>query len=215
MKKIVCILSVFLLVIITCFVGCQDNSDDVSGTESSVEMGDGGQDGTDILVSDNKLSLEVQIGTDVYAFPMKYETFLSYGWVYEGDDTVEIEPNDYLEVTGLKKDDLNMQIAVINLNEEKKSITECYVGGITLKATALLNAEDIKIYLPRGFECFSATANEVRAEYGTPDYDETLEDGSVLIEYEYGATQVIRFQFDEGDSLLSELEIKNMVLPEE
>lgn len=215
MKKIICILSALILAL-TCFAGCQNNSEDVSGAESK-EMGDASNlsGEASILVSENQLSLEVQIDDDVYAFPIKYETFLSYGWAYDGDDTVELEPNANIELEGMSKGNLKLQTVVINLESEAKPVSECYVGGITVTASAMNEAGDVKLYLPRGFECFSATVDKVRAEYGTPTYEETMEDGSILIEYEYDYFQVIRFLFDDADSLLSELENQKMVLSED
>ena len=166
-------------------------------------------------LSDDLYSYQVQIDEDIYQFPMSYENFIAYGWEYNGDSATEIAPNQYTVGERMKKGELEIYVTFVNFDINTSTVAEAYVGGVTIDDSQLNKAGDIKLLLPGNFECFSSNAEDAKAQYGTPSYDNTTDSGMTTIEYSEGSYQTVKMIFDSETKLMYKLDIRNLEAPED
>lgn len=217
MKKRLCLLLAASCLIFA-LAGCKDssetpsevsaeNTEGVVNTDSSEKSETAGD--VEVIVSDDKLSLQLQINNDLYNFPMKYEEFIAMGWENE-DETAEEVDTETTRIVFMKKDGLRIQVYVRNVDADNtKPVEECLVGGVGISDSDLEAAPDTKVFLPGGFECFTASAQAVRDEFGTPSMDSIDSDTSVLVEYEYDSFKILSFKFPNEEDSLSYLYLEN------
>ena len=199
-----CLLSVSLY-------GCGDKKEESSVAEGSGVHSSGASEteSQERLIPESKLSYQVRIGDADYEFPLSFETFTEDGWQYEGDGERALSPEEYDDSGVMRQGELAIQGIVMNRGTDAQPLRACDVVGLIIRKDALEAAGNPEIRLADDFDCFAAGPEEVLSEFGTADYDETLENGDRIIEFVYDTYQVYSFTFDK-EGRLSQLEIQHM-----
>lgn len=217
MKKLLTI-TMALCLMLTAFTGCKkdDNNEssksevsknessesEISGSENEVSEAEASKSEENVTGTDMK----VKIGENEYTLPVPFENFIESGWTYSGDSLEELEADDYKTIEAADESGLKIKLFVINGTTQTLPLDQCAVGGFDITAAALGDS-GVKVLLNGDFDCFAATAEEVREKYGKASYDEET-GGSILIEYEYKAFEVKSFEFPDEEGTLQRLEIQ-------
>ena len=173
------------------------------------------QDNPDVGVpAGDPFRSQIQIGDDVYQFPMTFEQFLSFGWEFEEDITGILDSNDIDFGTGTSSD-LDADILFKNFDINQRPMNECYVIGISLSDYQVTN-NNVKILLPSGITFGTSTLEDVKATYGEPSNEYSYDDTSETLFY-YDETYNISLSlgFDAPDFNLVYVDISNHIVPED
>lgn len=210
-------LTMALCLTLAVFAGCKNDDDKNSKSESSSSETDSSMAEKDSSKAEASKPIEdaaplesgdmkVKIGEKEYDLPVPFEEFMNTGWTYSGDSAAELEADEYSTIEVTAESGITIKVFVINGSPEKKAMNQCAVGGFDIDADAIGDSET-KVILNGDFDCFAATASEVKKKYGAPSYDEEKED-SILIEYEYKPFEMRIFEFLGEDGTLKRLEVQ-------
>lgn len=176
---------------------------------------------SDLTLSDDIYSFQLEMGGVVYQFPMTYAAFTSHGWVCKEDDTQGVRSNAYSGVS-FEKDGYSLYVDIINFDINELPMNQCYIGGVTADTYKLSDKlpETFDITLPGGITLNKSNNEEVVAAYGTPSRETKLDSGSIYIDYEKESYQVVNLAFyaeEAGDKplVLTSIEVRNHVAPED
>lgn len=165
-------------------------------------------------LSDDIYSFQLQIDGEIYQFPMTYADFISYGWEYEGDEEESLDSYYVMSVESFNMGELECYADIVNFDINALPVKDCYIGGINIDNYSL-DDWDAEIVVPGGLVFGEATAEDVRAAFGTPSYENKLDSGTEIIEYEKDYDQMYGFWFDAETGIMNEIEIENYVVPDD
>lgn len=165
-------------------------------------------------LSDDLYSYQIQIGEDVYQFPMTYEQFLSFGWTHDDDADKEMAPNEYTVADRVSMGDLQVYVMAINFDVNTKPMSECYIGGLSVDASQASKTDTVFL-LPKGIEYGKTSADEAKAAYGTPTYENATDSGRLTVEYSEDSYQKVKMVFDAETKLLDSIDVRNFEKPED
>lgn len=185
-------------------------SSEASTAPSSVQPGQKPDFGTP---SEDLYSFQIQINGDLYQFPMTYQQFISYGWVYDDDDTEMLDSNYMYSTMVFRMGDLQCYTSMVNFDINQRPVNECYVGGISLDSYQVEKGGNPQIVLPGGVTFGVTTADEAIAKYGTPTEEFDLSSGAKSVRYRKDFDQEVSMRFDETEKKLEDVEVENMVKP--
>jgi hypothetical protein len=168
--------------------------------------------GMDTLSGDWK-DYQLQIGDQVYQFPMTVTEFESLGWKANEDDLSDLQPNQY-DMVRFTKGDAKCTVYVINLGKNTLPARECLAGGISIDHFDWPLEEGTGITLPGGIERGVSDGDAIEAAYGTPS--ETYE-GDLYKEYTYKTDSYskIELQVYNETGVLESISLRNFVEPED
>lgn len=118
-------------------------------------------------LSDSWRDYQLSIDGTIYQFPMPYSEFESMGWRCSYLPThISAGGSDYAT---FELDGISAYVLINNYSLKEEPIENCYVVGISV------DSEDVdvtahEIIMPGGFKLLEATADEVKASYGAPEY---------------------------------------------
>ena len=166
-------------------------------------------------LSDDQYAFQVQINDVVYQFPMTYAQFTSLGWEYKDDDGTMLGSKHYTVGERFVKDKMECTVHILNIDVNELPFRDCLIGGIDLDYYMTRNAPDTTIVLPKGITFGVSTADDVRAAYGSPSYENKLDGGTEIVEYRKEYDQEIKMTFDPQTGLLSNIRVENYVIPDD
>lgn len=165
-------------------------------------------------LSDDIYSFQLQIGEDVYQFPMRYEDFVAYGWESKDDDTQQLDANYRTSVWSMTMGDLECYAEVMNFDINARPIHDCYIGGVKFDQFLAKNS-DSKIILPKGIELNAASLEDIKEAYGTPSYENTLDSGRTTIKYERDSYERVEMVIDGESKVLTSIDVRNLAMPDD
>lgn len=166
-------------------------------------------------LSDDLYSYQLQIGDDVYQFPMTYDDFMSFGWTFIDDDTIELGPNEYTVSERVEMGELQLYVMAINFDVNSKALNECYIGGVSVDAYQAGKSPETTFTLPKDIMFGKATAEQAKEAYGTPTYENISDSGRETLEYSGDSYEKVRMIFNEETKLLESIEVRNFTKPED
>lgn len=154
---------------------------------------------------------QIQIGEQVYQFPMMYEDFVALGWTAKDTEGEELEPNQY-SLYRFSKGDVVSTAYILNLGMNVEPVERCIVAGIDIDKYDWDEAED-RVLLPSGIERCVSDLQAVEEAYGIPS--DTYE-GDLYTQYTYETdyNSYVEMKFFKESGLLEEIVVKNFVEPE-
>ncbi|MCD7745801.1 MAG: hypothetical protein LUI13_11090 [Lachnospiraceae bacterium] len=154
---------------------------------------------------------QITIAGEVYALPMMYEEFVSYGWSLQDETEDTLEPYSY-SFYSFQKDDMMVTAYVLNLGINTMPIEECIVAGISIDDYYWSDLEET-VELPCGIVLGESTLEDIEAAYGTPT--DTYE-GTQYTQYTYEEdyNQEIELQVFLESGVLEDIRMENFVEPE-
>lgn len=161
----------------------------------------------DVELSKDLNSFQLAIWGDTYEIPESYADFTALGWVYNGDDTKEIQPESFSEGESFEKDGNRITVDIANPDTTTKPVSECRIGGIHID-TSTPEGQNIYVSLPNGVILQQSLMDETENIYGAPK-DRYETDTSVQFTYEYGLYQTITLGFDAKTGILFSLDMQN------
>lgn len=206
--------------------GCEEKKEEIPiGTNSSSLLEDEepadeldeefpGEDIPDYQVElpEEMSSFTIAIWGEVYKIPVSYEEFISLGWEYDGDDTITVGAETYLENEKFEQEGNVLYVDLMNPNSRETAISKCYVAGIHVDASSA-ESQGIHVNLPGSLVFQKSTEEEVTAVYGLP-IDRYEEGKEIFLTYEYGINRSVRLGFNEETGALTELNLQNFRNPE-
>ncbi len=158
-----------------------------------------------------------RIGEEQYQPPCKVSEFLDRGWRFfdENDGDVSIKPGDYdyslLDYGGENK--ISLSVTVRNLDDELKSISDCYVTEVSLdKYFAVFSEEEITTH-DGDIVLGKSTRDDVIAAFGEPDMSYDVDDKKFNLYEEKEDHKYVKYVSDK-DGIIDEIIIGNDDLTE-
>lgn len=163
-----------------------------------------------VQLSENLWDFEFSIGEEVWQLPSEFSKWEEKGWnCDEKKKESMLDAESYMEGETLRKENQEMLVDFVNPEGEKKTLGECYVGGITLKYE-----ETAPFYqLPSGIVLGESTITEVTDAFGTPT-DEYEEKEDIYVTYKYGKYKEAELVFRMEDEVLYKVTMHNYREPE-
>ncbi len=185
-------------------------------TEEAAEEAAPAED-TEAGLSDDIYSFSVQIGGEIYQFPMLYADFVEKGgWevssYYADQEEDMLTPNSYTFM-GFEKDGNKVSIDVINYDINEVPMKECYAGGLNIDGSYDFDEKAIEVVLPGGIKMGEATMEDIEAAYGAPS--DTYEgDLYTKVSYERDSYEEISLYVYKESGTLGQIDIRNFAEPE-
>lgn len=213
---------IFLLaVLLVLLTGCKEKSNP-SAEEEIIQMSeeespekeevkeDEKPERYDVKISDKLSDFQFAVDGVLWTLPSKIELWETGGWSLSTEDKdTELEAESYIEAKHFKKDKTEIMVELVNPETEKKSLKECFVGGITLEYK-----KDGPVYqFPCDVLMGETVLNEVLKKYGVPT-DEYEEKENIYVTYKYGIYKEAEFVFDIENEILLRVSLKNYREPE-
>ena len=156
-------------------------------------------------LSSDIYSFQVQLDNDVYQFPMTFDQFVSYGWVYDGDDTQTIKPDQYSGVEVFKKGGFTLYASIVNFGMNVEPYKNCLIGGISIDEFQAKD-QNVTITLPGGI-VFGKAYGDATDVYDGDMYSK--------LTYSLGSYQQVEIQISKETKVVSSIDIENLSEPEE
>ncbi len=164
----------------------------------------------EVSLSENLWDFEFSIGENVWKLPLELSKWEEKGWsVEEKQEETMLDAETYIEGETLKNQEQKIYVDFVNSEGKKKSLKECYVGGILLK----YEEKGPYYQLPAGITLGESTIVEVTDKFGTPT-DEYEEKEDIYITYKYGKYKEAELVFHIDDEVLYQVRLKNYREPE-
>ncbi|MGN0315230.1 MAG: hypothetical protein ACI4EG_10640 [Fusicatenibacter sp.] len=161
----------------------------------------------DVELPEELGSFELAIWGELYTIPESYEHFVNKGWVYQGDEERQINPESYSEDEVFEMDGNTITVDVMNPDTTKKAVWECMIGGIHID-TNTAGGQSIYVNLPGGIVMQESLAEEVEDAYGLPK-DRYETENCLQLTYEFGLYQTVTLGFDTDTETLVTLDMQN------
>lgn len=209
LKKVLAILMAVLMVL--SLAACGKSTGD--GDKNALQNGLAGMT-SKVEWTDNLYDYQIKLDDVVYQFPMTVSDFLKQGWSFEDreDKTAVLEAEAYDFTYMTYKNGGRVMVEFVNFAKSAVAVEDVYVGGVELDEEwweegqkSAVMAKDITVGV--------STETDITAAYGSPV--DTYE-GETYKTLEYGADyhSEIVFQIDTVSGKLTEIEIENLVKPE-
>ncbi len=159
----------------------------------------------EVSLSENLWDFEFSIGENEWKLPLELSKWEEKGWsVEEKQEETMLDAETYIEGETLKNQEQKIYVDFVNSEGKKKSLKECYVGGILLK----YEEKGPYYQLPAGITLGESTIVEVTDKFGTPT-DEYEEKEDIYITYKYGKYKEAELVFHIDDEVLYQVRLKN------
>lgn len=165
-------------------------------------------------LSDDPYSFQIQVGEDIFQFPMKYTELTEKGWVYDGDDTETLDAHYVRAINVFDKGKLSAYFSVFNADINALPYNQCLIGGIDLELRSIEKA-GITASLPAGISLGVSTLEDIKKAYGTPSYENTTTSGSTHLDYTLATDQKLSLVVDGDTKMLRKITIENYIIPDE
>lgn len=165
-------------------------------------------------LSDDPYSFQIEINGEVYQFPMPYEQFAAYGWVYKDDSTTMLDAHYVAGTSVFNLGDLQCYADIVNFDINQRPLNECYIGGISFD-TFQVEKGNASILLPGGLQFGVATVEDAKNKYGTASDEITTDSGSVTLYYRLDYDRELRLRFDESSKTMANINIENYIIPDD
>ena len=196
----------------------EDNMEESSTQEGSI--GEHEEDIREESTEENRegayredlFEFKVNIGKIAYRIPMAYSAMTSRGWLYEGDETVTLKPNQYTSEEFMERDDVILYVSFLNTGINTQGIGNSFIGQIIFDKLNLIGCET-EIRFPGNIIYGQSTKEDVIAAYGEPTDIEELE-GKEILTYKKGEYEWISFTIDLTANIISDVDMRNFVTPD-
>lgn len=159
-------------------------------------------------VSDDWKEFTFEFDGKIYQLPASYETFVNNGWTIKnssyaaGDDYVVA---GYSHVDAyLSNGSVEIYADFVNMSGNARKITDCDVGGITVKGN-----KNLSLNVAGGLS-LTSTKEEIETAYGAPSNSYISDDSSSLT-YQVDTYNKIYFYIYNADTKYNEITITNFV----
>ena len=163
----------------------------------------------DVDLPEELSSFSFSFWGEKYTLPMKCSDFTALGWEADQLAETEIQPQSYLEDVIFYQADQEIYADLVNMTDQVQSADQCYVGGISVDASA--KTGDLYMELPGNIVFRISQESDVREVYGAPR-DRYEEGSTVSCTYTYGVNREAVLGFE--DNMLTQVELKNYSNPE-
>lgn len=165
-------------------------------------------------LSDDIYSFQIQIDEDVYQFPMTYDEFVSYGWVYKDDETAMLDAGFRSAVEVFNMGKLQCYAGIVNFDINAKPFSECYIVSITIDSSMVKDTDSV-VTLPKGITLGGSMEDAVAA-YGTPSNDRSSDSGSRYLTYSLASYQEVDLTSIYDDAaIIGKIEVENIKKPDD
>lgn len=209
LKKVLAILMAVLMVLSLAACGKSTGGGDNNALQNGLADITGKVEWTD-----NLYDFQIKLDDAVYQFPMTVSDFLKQGWsFYDSEDknaVLEAEAYDFTYMT--YKNGGRVMVEFVNFAKSAVPIEEVYIGGVEIDEEWWAEGQKSAV-LAKNITVGVSTEADIIAAYGSPvdTYEsETYKD----LEYEAEYHSEIVFEIDTVSGKLSEVEIENLVKPE-
>lgn len=165
-------------------------------------------------LSDDLYAFELEVGGEIYQFPMTYEDLLAKGWNLSKneDPEMKLESNEYTSVTMIQGEN-SIYVDMVNFGINAMPVTECLVGGIDIDASYNYNLESLPVNLPKGIVMGQASVDDIKHVYGEPS-DLYESEYSTALTYSKDYYEEWRLTVDAETGVLTRCEVQNLAEPE-
>lgn len=185
----------------------QENESSMEEITEAISEAEDTENAISSSFSGDLFSFEISLDGQIYKIPMSYKDFTADGWVMDGDDTEELEENQYTLLQRFEKDGFKISCQIINLESEAKPLSECYIGQITVDSYYIEDTGH-SFELPNGIRFGESTIDDVVSAYGEPD-DIYEGDSIIVYTYEEELYSQVEITFDTQSKALTKAEIQN------
>lgn len=214
-RRVLVLFTAAMLASVNVNVQADEVSTEVTGPEEA-QAEETGQEqasgsGQAMELSDKWSDYQIQIGDQVYQFPMMYEDFIALGWSTDEAADELLKPNQY-DMIRFSKDDVKCTVYVLNLGKNSEAASDCIVGGISIDNFDW-EITDGEVMLPGGIERGVSDVDAIEAAYGTPS--DTYE-GSMYtkLTYETDYNSSVELSVYTESGVLEDIDVRNFVEPE-
>lgn len=156
-------------------------------------------------LSDSIYSFQVSIDGDILQFPMKYRDLTAHGWKFEGADGNELVNPEEDRQKWFDREKLQLSFNIKNLDTKPVPLSECYVTGVLVDQSWILNGENI--IMPGGIQLGVSTREDIKKAYGEPAVENNLEGGSSYYRYHQDTYQWVEFGFLDQENKVGTLNL--------
>lgn len=159
-------------------------------------------------VSDDWKEFTFEFDGQIYQLPTSYETFVNNGWTiknssYAADADYVLAGKSHVDAY-LSNGSVEIYADFVNMSGNARKITDCDVGGITVKGN-----KNLSLTVAGGLS-LSSTKDEIEAAYGAPSNSYISDDSSSLT-YEVDTYNKMKFYIYNEDTKYNEITITNFV----
>lgn len=145
-----------------------------------------------VELSKKLFDFEFAINGEKEKIPSTVQEWLEKGWEYgSAEEEKVLETESYIEGRSLKRDEIEIQADVVNLEGEEKKEKDCYIGGVILE----YDQDGLVFQLPCDITLGRSNLDQILEAYGTPT-DEYSEKEDLYVTYEFGTYKKAEFVFD-------------------
>lgn len=172
--------------------------------------------GEDIPVYETELPKELEsfafaVWGETYQLPVDYETFLGYGWCYDGDDQEPVGAQSYLEGETFTSKGGSVTVDLMNPQASEQPVSQCYIAGFHVDA-ASKEGQAVYVDLPGGIVLQKSVTEDVTVAYGAPS-DRYEQEQYLYLTYVFGLNRTVQLGFDNETGLLMQLNLQNLKNP--
>lgn len=162
----------------------------------------------DVELPDELSSFSFSLWGEKYTLPMKATDFTALGWVSDGLDQMQIQPQSYIEDVTFSQADQEISADLVNMTDQVLTADQCFVGGIAVNASG--KTADLYMELPGDIVLRVATEADVREAYGAPR-DRYEEGNTVSCTYTFGVNREAVLGFT--DNVLTTVDLRDYTNP--
>lgn len=159
-------------------------------------------------------SYQFELEGKIYTLPLRYSELEANGWTAQNAKNMEetLESGkyilNYITLSYGGKENTEIGVQFVNLDDEDRTLAECYVGGIQLAENSW--NKNTVLYFPGGFT-IGSTKEEVEALYGEPN---ATQDRSTTIEWTYETQNyaTLTFTFTKETGKIEKMRMSNLYL---
>ncbi|MGN1480687.1 hypothetical protein [Porcipelethomonas sp.] len=187
----------------------EDENSDKESSEAEEESEDESTSSEEVSanLSDDIFNFEIALDGEVYSIPMSYKDFTENGWILDGDDTEKLKGNQYTLSEVFEKEDFKISCQIINLDDDEKPLSECYIGKISIDSYDLKDTNHTAEIL-NGIKVNVSSMDNVDASLGEPD-DKYEGDSIIIYTYKKELYSEIKITFDTQTKIVTEIEMQN------
>ncbi|MEE8886390.1 MAG: hypothetical protein SOI56_07500 [Eubacteriales bacterium] len=165
----------------------------------------------DAALSDDLYSFAISFEGDICQLPMSYQDFTALGWVYDGDESQQLESRAGKSTQVFARDNERVYADLTNFDVNAAPITDSYVTKIYLDDT-MISPSKSDIELPGGIVYGKSTLDDATAAYGTStrEYKST---NYTTETYTQDTNQEVELMFNVGDNVLWGISVENISEP--